>query len=142
MLCSLVLPVRLYLLFFDIIICLYLDKRLTRKVRSALMTIVHSFEYHLSKLINALEQEELWPDLLPNEEAFASVQPFAIDTMAFNQWLAFVFIPKCRQLLAEHKIPPPMAIAPAAEMYLTYCPSSVLSHLRILDTLTQPSTNK
>lgn len=103
------------------------------------MTTVSSFEYHLRELINALEQERLWPDVLPSEAAFASVQPFAIDTMAFNQWLAFIFIPKCRQLLTENKIPPPMAIAPAAEMYLTNCPLPVLSHLRMLDALTQPT---
>lgn len=129
--------IRLYLGFFDTIRLFY-----NIKVVFAFMTLIPLFEYHLSALEKALEQAQLWPECIPDEQAFSSVQPFAIDTMTFNEWLAFVFIPKCRQLLASNETPPPMAIAPAAEMYLAHCPVTVLTRLQILDSLTQRTRNE
>jgi uncharacterized protein YqcC (DUF446 family) len=41
------------------------------------------------------------PDPLP-EEAYDFQQAFAMDTMAFSQWLQFVFIPRVREIIEEH----------------------------------------
>lgn len=40
-------------------------------------------------------------DPLP-EEAYDFQQAFAMDTMAFSQWLQFVFIPRVREIIEEH----------------------------------------
>jgi uncharacterized protein YqcC (DUF446 family) len=40
-------------------------------------------------------------DPLP-EQAYQFQQAFAMDTMAFSQWLQFIFIPRVHQVLEEH----------------------------------------
>jgi len=88
-------------------------------------------------LERALHEAGLWPTDRPDARALASEAPFAIDSMAFNAWLAYVFIPKCRQLLLGKSMPSEMAITPAAELYMPHCPAPILAHLLALDTLTQ-----
>lgn len=52
------------------------------------------------------------------EEALASVEPFAIDTMSLSQWLQFVFIPRMHALAAAHlPLPARCDVAPVAEEY-------------------------
>jgi len=41
------------------------------------------------------------PDLLP-EEAYDFQQAFAMDTMAFSQWMQFILIPRVREIIEEH----------------------------------------
>ena len=49
----------------------------------------------------------------------ASTAPFACDSMAFEQWIQFIFIPKMQYLLAqEHPLPTNIAILPMAEEML------------------------
>lgn len=54
--------------------------------------------------LQALEQElrslGLWAETPPSPTALASRQPFCIDTMAFEQWLQWVFIPRMTELAA------------------------------------------
>lgn len=71
---------------------------------------------HLITLEQLLKQCHLWSDTQPSAAAMASHAPFACDTMAFEQWLQFIFIPKMTELVAqEHPLPTTMAIAPMAE---------------------------
>lgn len=101
------------------------------------MSAVLAFEARLDVLEKTLEEQGLLPDVPPSQSALASEQPFAIDTMPFTSWLAFVFIVKCREMLAQRQLPPPMAIAPAAEMYLPTAANAILEHLYELDAITQ-----
>jgi uncharacterized protein YqcC (DUF446 family) len=64
-----------------------------------------------------LRRARLWQSESPSEEALASVQPFAVDTLDFHQWLQFILLPRMHYLV-EHRMPLPEScgIAPIAEM--------------------------
>ena len=71
-------------------------------------------------LIDEIEAQlvhaNLWQAEPIDSQALESVQPFAVDTMSFEQWLQFLFIPKMRILL-DNQLPLPtkIAVAPMAE---------------------------
>lgn len=113
-------------------------------------SVLLSFFMHLHKdyrlLIEALSQALkahcLWPSSRPNETAFLSTTPFAVDTMAFESWLAFIFIPKMKTLIANNAPLPCMEIAPAAEVYLSPCPQPIMTIIRTLDALSMEQVNE
>ena len=41
----------------------------------------------------ALRQLDLWSDTPPSQEAMSSEQPFALDSLEFEEWLQFIFLP-------------------------------------------------
>lgn len=63
-----------------------------------------------------LRRARLWEDESPDPEALASDQPFALDTLAFHQWLQFILLPRMQQLVQD-RLPLPAActISPMAE---------------------------
>lgn len=66
----------------------------------------------------SLRQMNLWQDEPPPAEALASTQPFCIDTLGFDQWLQFIFLPTMYQLIENGQtLPTECAIAPMAEEY-------------------------
>ena len=81
----------------------------------------------LADLLSALEGElfalKLWQINRPSELALASVEPFAIDTLSFPEWLQFIFIEKMTQLLQLGlALPNAMAITPMATEYFKVLP--------------------
>ena len=70
----------------------------------------------LVELEEVLKAAGLWSAVRPSQEALASQQPFACDTLAFDQWLQFIFIPRLQTLLESNTLPPPMQIQPMAEV--------------------------
>ena len=65
-----------------------------------------------------LRQLGLWDKLPPPPAAFASEQPFSIDTLTLPQWLQFIFLPTLYRLLEEGQpLPGRCAIAPMAQEY-------------------------
>ncbi|WP_434605727.1 YqcC family protein [Pseudomonas sp. R1-7] len=58
-----------------------------------------------------------WSDVPPSAEALASVEPFAVDTLDFEQWLQWIFLPRMKSIL-ENDLPLPNAsgILAMAEM--------------------------
>ena len=59
-----------------------------------------------------------WDRVAPPAEALRSEQPFAVDTLQFNQWLQFIFIPRIRFLLEQQEaLPGACSIAPMAEEF-------------------------
>lgn len=40
-----------------------------------------------------------WSAEAPSAEALASVQPFCVDTLSFEAWLQWIFLPRMKQLL-------------------------------------------
>ncbi|MFZ8198879.1 YqcC family protein [Alteromonas portus] len=97
----------------------------------------------LSKALIQLEtdmyQDGIWPDEEPAEHdlknAMESAVPFAVDCLAFESWLAFIFIPKMRVLLTHEQPLPPMQITPAAEIYLSSANQRTLSQLQRIDNI-------
>lgn len=58
-----------------------------------------------------------WQDEAPGAEALASQEPFCVDTLRFEQWLQWIFLPRMRQLLeADAQLPSVSGIQAMAEM--------------------------
>ncbi|AZE51169.1 Uncharacterized protein YqcC [Pseudomonas chlororaphis] len=55
-----------------------------------------------------LRLQGLWDDAPPSTEALASVEPFAVDTLEFEQWLQWIFLPRMKAIL-EQDLPLPSA---------------------------------
>ena len=93
----------------------------------------------LEQLETVMEQEDVWPKKMPAEQdlknAMESAVPFAVDCLAFESWLAFIFIPKMRILLKQEMPLPPMQITPAAEIYLSSAHQRTLSQLQVIDNI-------
>ena len=71
-------------------------------------------------LLNHIEQElrrqNVWATMPPSPEAMASTTPFCMDTMAFSQWLQWVFMPRVRSILDQGgRLPTGSNIKPYAE---------------------------
>ena len=63
-----------------------------------------------------LRRASLWSAEPPSTEALASVEPFCVDTMDFQDWLQFVFLPRMQVLLeARGPLPLQCDIATMAE---------------------------
>ncbi len=70
----------------------------------------------LSELELQLRAAELWQDSMPSEQALASQQPFALDTLEPHQWLQWIFLPRMYALIgAEQALPRGFALAPYFE---------------------------
>lgn len=80
-----------------------------------------------------LRQLGWWATTPPTAEALASEQPFAIDSMAFEQWLQWLFLPRMQQLLTcGGALPAACGIQPMAEMVLADRANQARSLLRVL----------
>lgn len=47
----------------------------------------------------------LWQETSLRPEQLNFKQAFAMDTMAFSQWLQFIFLPRLREAIAANKFP-------------------------------------
>jgi len=81
----------------------------------------------------------LWEGMAPPLERLASEVPFCHDSLAFTQWLQWIFIPRFRALLeGDHPLPVGCAIVPVAELAFVEISgdtSVLLDQLRAIDTL-------
>lgn len=86
-----------------------------------------------------LRELRLWDAEMISEEALASEQPFAVDTMTFPQWLQFIFLPRMYFMLEQQlQLPGNCGIAPMAEEYFSVLnlPSlTLILHLQKIDAL-------
>lgn len=95
----------------------------------------------VASLLIDIEQElrvmGLWESEIPSAEALSSVEPFAIDTLSFTQWLQFIFIPKMFFLIEQQSLPANCSIAPMAEEVFAQSnyASDLIAHLRRIDQL-------
>lgn len=57
-----------------------------------------------------------WEAQAPSVQALSSQEPFCVDTLAFEQWLQWIFLPRMKQLLeAGAALPSVSGIQPMAE---------------------------
>ena len=63
-------------------------------------------EILLIKLEQNLREAMLWSGSTPSVKALQSKLPFALDTMSFEEWLQFVFIPKMSVIINSKSILP------------------------------------
>ncbi|MFS1423577.1 YqcC family protein [Shewanella sp. 10N.286.48.B5] len=72
-------------------------------------------EQYLIQIEQNLKDANFWSSTKPSAQALASSSPFACDTMGFEQWLQFIFIPKMQQLICmKQALPTQIALAPMA----------------------------
>lgn len=72
----------------------------------------------LLRIERELRRLQLWEQERPPLEAFASTEPFCIDTLAFTQWLQFVFLERMAVMIENgQSLPAVSGIAPMAEEY-------------------------
>lgn len=74
----------------------------------------------LTLLLQSLEQElrlqGRWESEAPSPAALRSTEPFAVDTLDFDQWLQWILLPRMHELLARQlPLPDSCAIQPMAE---------------------------
>jgi len=74
----------------------------------------------LSLLLQSLERElrvqGRWDSEAPSPAALRSTEPFAVDTLNFDQWLQWILLPRMHELLARQlPLPGNCAIQPMAE---------------------------
>lgn len=82
----------------------------------------------LVELELALRSSRLWSSTLPTPAALSSSAPFACDTMPFESWLQFIFIPKMMTIIeTEQVLPRKIALLPMAEQ--VYAGEQQLAHL-------------
>ena len=88
-----------------------------------MMTIYLQAQQLLAAIEVELKNAALWNKVPPSTDALASTTPFCIDTMAFADWLQFVFLVKMSKLVAmQMPLPKNMAIHPmAAEAFQHLC---------------------
>ena len=75
---------------------------------------------HTSTLLAALATElkalKLWQSAPPSPRELSSSVPFCCDTLAFEQWLQFVFIPRITLMINQQQaLPNKIALSPIAE---------------------------
>ncbi|WP_136474470.1 YqcC family protein [Pseudomonas sp. DG56-2] len=54
---------------------------------------------HLLLIEHELRNQGWWSDVSPSAQALASTVPFAVDSMNFDQWLQWIFLPKMKEIL-------------------------------------------
>lgn len=82
--------------------------------------IYHQLAILLLDVEKDLRNLALWEQQPPTPEALASTQPFAVDTLSFNQWLQFIFLPRMTQLVeAAGSLPQTCGIAPMGEQFIS-----------------------
>ncbi len=73
----------------------------------------------LAEVETQLRVLQLWDESPPEPAALSSCEPFCVDTLAFYQWLQFVFLPRMQQLLEQGgALPENCQIKPMVETYL------------------------
>ncbi len=103
-------------------------------MRTQIAALMMDVEAHLRQL-------GLWESEPPPDEAFASTQPFFIDTMSLPQWLQFVFLPTMQRLLEEEAdLPTACGIAPMAEEHFRGTALPVAELLLVLERLDETIT--
>jgi uncharacterized protein YqcC (DUF446 family) len=113
------------------------------------MTHHESVRAQLHVLEALMQAHQLWQFTAPQPEAFASTQPFCLDTLAPFEWLQWLktalmrvrpaSIPRMHALLdSGHPLPQAFAVAPYYEMALDATHPSreaILAELEALDAL-------
>ncbi|WP_281558591.1 YqcC family protein [Thalassomonas sp. RHCl1] len=97
----------------------------------------------LTRLTAELKHQQLWQLSAVPAKALQSSQPFCCDTLTFEQWLQFVFIPKLGQM-AEQKLPLPtnMALCPMAEEAFKHRGQAVAALVNIIGDLDELLSGK
>lgn len=74
------------------------------------------YQENLQQIEAVLKGLGMWSSEPPSKTALESTMPFAVDTMSFEQWVQYIFIPKIQNMIELKQLPPgPAQIHPIAE---------------------------
>ena len=92
---------------------------------------------HLLLIERELRVQGWWQEEAPSAEALASPEPFCVDTLAFEQWLQWILLPRMKAIVeADHPLPQASGICAMAELvYREARVVSLLEALRAFDAL-------
>jgi uncharacterized protein YqcC (DUF446 family) len=80
------------------------------------MSISNQVRHNLQAIEQSMHDLALWQLMPPEAEAFASTEPFCIDSMQAEEWLQWVLLPRMHALLdAKAPLPTRFAITPYFE---------------------------
>jgi uncharacterized protein YqcC (DUF446 family) len=74
---------------------------------------------HLLLIERELRLQGWWAQEPPSAEALASQEPFCVDSMEFEQWLQWIFLPRMKQII-EQELPLPNASGILAMSEMVY----------------------
>ncbi|MGF6192229.1 YqcC family protein [Serratia sp. 2723] len=100
------------------------------------MSISNQVRHNLRAIEQSMRDLALWQLTPPEAEAFASTEPFCIDSMLAEEWLQWVLLPRMHALLdANAPLPTRFAITPYFEEALKDRQPSCLPLLVLLQRL-------
>ncbi|ATM77141.1 YqcC family protein [Serratia fonticola] len=80
------------------------------------MSISNQVRHNLQAIEQSMRDLALWQLTPPEAEAFASTEPFCIDSMQAEEWLQWILLPRMHALLdANAPLPTRFAITPYFE---------------------------
>ncbi|MBC3377553.1 YqcC family protein [Serratia fonticola] len=80
------------------------------------MSISNQVRHNLQAIEQSMRDLALWQLTPPEPEAFASTEPFCIDSMQAEEWLQWILLPRMHALLdANAPLPTRFAITPYFE---------------------------
>jgi len=92
----------------------------------------------LTELSQQLNNQGLWQEKKPSFCQLSSTEPFCCDTLAFEQWLQFVFIPKIQSMMVQGiPLPTKIALTPMAEESFKYLGSASGELINVLAKIDQ-----
>lgn len=88
----------------------------------------------------------VWTSVQPDAEALASQEPFCVDTLAFDQWLQWIFLPRMKHILEQDEpLPAVSGVLAMAEMVYQHQPqraAGLFEALNAFDKLISEGMNK
>lgn len=88
---------------------------------------------HLLLIERELQVQGWWDDEAPTDEALASTVPFAVDTLSFEQWLQWIFLPRMKLIIElGHPLPNASGILVMAETVFVDRPEQSRALRRLL----------
>lgn len=76
---------------------------------------------------------DLWDTSAPDARALASQEPFCVDTLSFEQWLQWIFLPRMKVILErEEALPAVSGILSMAEVVYQTQPQRMAGLLKAL----------
>ena len=97
----------------------------------------------LDDLMRALKSLNLWQAHRPSADKLSSSAPFCCDTLAFEQWLQFIFVPKITMMINQQQsLPAKISLTPMAEEAFKYLSTSAKPLLDVIQQIDNTLTEQ
>lgn len=98
------------------------------------MTVYAELQQLLLEIEAEMRAWSVWTATPPAASALQSIQPFAIDTLSFWQWVQWIMVPRFQQIIEQRQsLPPSSNMAPMAQEAIV---SSGIKSSKLIDYFT------